>query len=78
MAIGRLDGLLAGVAPLARLGLLGGAGVLIGYGARLAGGCTSGHSIVGVAQGARSSLVATAAFMVAGFATTQILYGVLS
>jgi uncharacterized membrane protein YfcA/uncharacterized membrane protein YedE/YeeE len=78
VAIGRLDGLLGGVAPLARLGLLGGAGVLIGYGARLANGCTSGHAIVGVAQGARSSLIATAAFMVAGFATTQILYGVLS
>jgi hypothetical protein len=77
-AIGRLDGLLAGAAPLARLSLLGGAGVLIGYGARLANGCTSGHAIVGVAQGACSSLIATAAFMIAGFATTQILYGVLS
>jgi uncharacterized membrane protein YedE/YeeE len=78
VAIGRLDGLLAGTAPIARLSLLAGAGVLVGYGARLAGGCTSGHSIVGVAQGARASLIATGAFMVGGFATTQILYGVLS
>jgi uncharacterized membrane protein YfcA len=77
-AIGRLDGLLAGAPPLARLVLLAGAGVLIGYGARLANGCTSGHAIVGVAQGARSSLIATAAFLVAGFVTTQTLYGVLS
>jgi uncharacterized protein len=77
LAIGRLDALLAGAAYL-RLPLLLGAGMLIGYGARLANGCTSGHSIVGVAQGARASLIATAAFMVAGFATTQLLYGVLS
>jgi uncharacterized membrane protein YfcA len=78
MAIGRLDELLGSGAFYLRFPLLLAAGVLIGYGARLANGCTSGHSIVGVAQGARSSLIATAAFMAAGFATTQILYGVLS
>ena len=42
-------------------------------GARIAGGCTSGHSIVGVAQRARSSLAATAMFMVGGFVTTQLV-----
>jgi uncharacterized membrane protein YedE/YeeE len=73
LAVGRLDALVPASWPL----LLAG-GLLVGYGARLAGGCTSGHSIVGVAQGARSSLVATAAFLVAGFVATQILYGVLS
>jgi len=49
-------------------------GALVGYGARVAGGCTSGHSIVGLAQGARSSLMATGAFMVGGFATTALLF----
>jgi uncharacterized membrane protein YedE/YeeE len=78
LVIGRFDELLSQVPVILRLGVLAGGGVLIGYGARLAGGCTSGHSIVGVAQGAKSSLIATAAFMVAGFATTQILYGALS
>jgi uncharacterized protein len=73
LALGRLD-LLVGVW---RWPLLLVAGALIGYGARLANGCTSGHAIVGVAQGARASFLATAAFLVAGFATTQILYGVL-
>jgi uncharacterized membrane protein YedE/YeeE len=45
-------------------------GALIGWGARAAGGCTSGHSIVGLALGARSSLVATLGFMAGGFAAT--------
>ncbi len=65
--------MLASLPTLAKLGLLTGAGVLMGYGARAAGGCTSGHSIVGSALGGRASLLSTAAFMVAGFATTQLL-----
>ena len=48
-------------------------GVLLGFGARLAGGCTSGHSIAGIAQLAPSSLVATAGFMAAGFTVTNLL-----
>ena len=59
-----------GVSGAAQLGLLSIGGVLIGYGARTAGGCTSGHSILGVALGARSSIVATIGFMVGGFAVT--------
>jgi uncharacterized membrane protein YedE/YeeE len=38
------------------------AGVLIGYGAKTAGGCTSGNGLVGCAAGSPSSLVATATF----------------
>jgi hypothetical protein len=71
-AVGGLDQTLA-FAPWLKLPLLLGAGVLIGFGARRAGGCTSGHAIVGVAQGARSSLIATALFMAGGFAATQLL-----
>lgn len=56
------------------LGLLFVGGILIGYGSRAAGGCTSGHSIVGIAQGARSSIVTTMGFMAAGFAVTFILF----
>lgn len=65
--------MLASLPALAKPGLLAGAGVLMGYGARAAGGCTSGHSIVGSALGGRASLLSTAAFLVAGFATTQLL-----
>lgn len=54
------------------LSLLGG-GVLIGFGTRLADGCTSGHGIVGMAQLARSSMVATASFMATAFVVANIL-----
>ena|SRR5688572_5769591 len=62
-----------GAGPALQLALLALGGALIGYGARTAGGCTSGHSIVGVALGAKSSLVATLGFMLGGFATTWAL-----
>jgi uncharacterized membrane protein YfcA len=52
-------------------------GVLIGFGTRLAGGCTSGHGISGVAQLAFSSLIATGSFMVSGYLTTQLLIKLL-
>lgn len=71
-ALGLFDGLISANA-LVKIPVLLGAGVLIGYGARMAGGCTSGHSIVGVPQWSRASLVATGAFMLTGFAVTQIL-----
>jgi len=49
---------------LAREGtILAAAGVLIGYGARLGGGCTSGHGMCGTAMGSPASLVATMTFM---------------
>jgi len=71
-SMGTLDAVLPALPP--RLALLFGAGLLLGGGARLAGGCTSGHAIVGTALGARSSWVATALFMLAGFFTTQLLF----
>lgn len=40
------------------------AGVLVGFGTRLGGGCTSGHGVCGVARLSVRSLVATATFMV--------------
>ena len=45
------------------------AGVLIGGGARTAGGCTSGHGLCGVSLGSRASLAATMTF----FATAVVL-----
>lgn len=42
--------------------LLIAAGVLVGYGTKLAGGCTSGNGLCGTAIGSRASLVATVTF----------------
>jgi hypothetical protein len=42
------------------------AGVLVGFGTRMAGGCTSGHGLCGASRGERGSLLATAAFFGAG------------
>jgi hypothetical protein len=52
-------------------------GLLIGFGTRLATGCTSGHGIFGVSNLEASSLVAVITFMAAGVATTQITYRVI-
>jgi uncharacterized protein len=52
-------------------------GVLIGFGTRLAGGCTSGHGIFGLSNMEVPSLVSTVAFMAAGVVTTNIIYRVI-
>ncbi|MGF6596844.1 putative membrane protein YedE/YeeE [Paraburkholderia sp. GAS448] len=48
------------------------AGLLVGMGTRYASGCTSGHGVCGISRGAVRSLVATATFMLAGFATVFV------
>ena len=48
------------------------AGLLVGYGARLGGGCTSGHGVCGLSRLSLRSLAATLTFMAAGFATVYI------
>lgn len=45
-------------------------GVLIGYGAKTAGGCTSGNGICGTALGSPASFAATATFMATAIAVT--------
>lgn len=44
------------------------AGLLVGVGTRLGGGCTSGHGVCGVARLSPRSLLATAVFVVFGIA----------
>lgn len=51
-------------------------GLFIGFGTRLAGGCTSGHGIFGISNFEWPSLVATISFMTGGIVTTQLLYHV--
>jgi len=43
------------------------AGLLVGIGTHIGGGCTSGHGVCGVARLSTRSLVATATFMASGF-----------
>ena len=58
--------------------LLGVGGVLAGFGARLGGGCTSGHGVCGVARLSRRSIVATVTFMATGFLTVFLVRHVLA
>jgi uncharacterized membrane protein YedE/YeeE len=47
-------------------------GLLVGFGTRLGGGCTSGHGVCGMARLSPRSLAATGLFMAAGFATVFV------
>lgn len=48
-------------------------GFLVGFGTRWAGGCTSGHAIMGLSNLQIPSLIATIAFMVGGFFCTHLI-----
>jgi len=49
------------------------AGLAVGFGTRMGGGCTSGHGVCGVSRLSARSLVATGAFMFTGFATVFVI-----
>lgn len=49
-------------------------GFLVGFGARLAGGCTSGHGISGTAQLGVGSWLALFSFFIGGFAGAYVIY----
>ena len=48
-------------------------GFLVGFGTRYAGGCTSGHAIMGLSNLQASSLIATISFMVGGFIMANLI-----
>jgi uncharacterized membrane protein YedE/YeeE len=75
-ALGMFDSAI-GLGPAGKLAWMFVAGLFIGFGTRLAGGCTSGHGIFGLANLEPPSLIRTVAFMAAGIATTQIVYRVI-
>lgn len=54
-----------------------GAGLIVGFGTRLGSGCTSGHGVCGISRLSPRSIIATLAFMGAGFATTYLIRHVL-
>lgn len=49
------------------------AGVLVGFGARYGGGCTSGHGVCGIARLSARSIAATAIFMASAIIVVAIM-----
>ena len=52
-------------------------GLLVGFGARYAGGCTSGHGIMGLANLRWVSLAATISFFIGGLLMTHVILPLL-
>lgn len=64
----------AAFAPAARpLPLVALAGLIVGFGSRLGGGCTSGHGVCGVSRLSKRSLFGTLTFMLTGIATVALV-----
>ena len=59
-------------------GLLILAGLLVGVGTRYGSGCTSGHGVCGLSRLSPRSLIATGAFMAAGFMTVFVVRHVIN
>ena len=53
------------------------AGLLVGFGARLGGGCTSGHGICGIARLSKRSIAATMIFMGTAVVTVALMRHVI-
>jgi uncharacterized membrane protein YedE/YeeE len=53
--------------------LIAGGGFLVGFGTRYAEGCTSGHSIHGIATFQKASVVATICFFIGGLLSTYFI-----
>lgn len=49
------------------------AGILVGFGTRLASGCTSGHGVCGISRLSMRSVVATVTFIVSGALTVALM-----
>ena len=58
--------------PMRPLWMMAVAGLLVGFGTRLGGGCTSGHGVCGVGMGAKGSIVATFIFVAVGMITVFV------
>jgi uncharacterized membrane protein YedE/YeeE len=66
-----------GFGPAAKVVWMFVGGLFVGFGTRLAGGCTSGHGIFGLSNLELPSLLTTLSFMAAGILTTQLIYRVI-
>ncbi|MDR6157009.1 putative membrane protein YedE/YeeE [Chryseobacterium sp. SLBN-27] len=52
-------------------------GFLVGFGTRYAGGCTSGHAIMGLSNLQGASLIATICFMAGGFLMANVILPII-
>lgn len=59
--------------PLASLPQLVAAGLLVGFGTRLGGGCTSGHGVCGIGRLSGRSFAAVAIFMASAIVTVYVV-----
>jgi uncharacterized membrane protein YedE/YeeE len=59
------------------VGITVAAGLLVGLGTQLGGGCTSGHGVCGISRLSKRSLVATMTFMVVGALATFLVQHVV-
>jgi hypothetical protein len=75
-SLGMFDSVI-GLGPVGKLVWMFVGGLFIGFGTRLANGCTSGHGIFGLSNLELPSLAATLSFMAGGILTTQLLYRVV-
>lgn len=64
-----------GAEPLPRVATAFAGGIIMGFGARWAGGCTSGHGISGTLQLAVSGWLAVASFFLSGGIVAYLIYG---
>ena len=53
------------------------AGLLVGFGTRMSGGCTSGHGVCGLGRLSARSLVAVLVFMASGMVSTYVVRHVI-
>lgn len=74
-SLGMLDSVLT-LGPVGKLAWMFVGGLFIGFGTRMAGGCTSGHGIFGLSNFEWPSLISTLSFMTGGIVTTQLIYRV--
>ena len=75
-AMGMFDEVIR-LGPAGKVAWMFAGGVFIGFGTRLAGGCTSGHGIFGLSNLELSSLITTVSFMAGGIVTTHVVYRVI-
>jgi len=72
-ALGMLDRA-AGLGHAGKIAWMFCGGLFVGFGTRLANGCTSGHGIFGNSNLEIPSIVASCCFMAGGIVTTQVIY----
>lgn len=73
--LGRFDAVF-GIGPAGKLAWMFVGGLFIGFGTRMAGGCTSGHGIFGLSNLEGASLVSTLSFLGAGIVVAHLVYRV--